>query len=463
MAFRKEQDSMGTVTVPEDAYYGAQTQRAVENFTISGLTFSRSFIKALGLIKKHAARVNRDLGLLDKTLADSIITAAQEVAHGNHDNQFVLDIFQTGSGTSTHMNANEVIAGRANEILTGVRGGKEPVHPNDHVNICQSSNDVIPSALHISTLTRIRERLIPAAGKLQRSLQSKAAEFMDVAKIGRTHLQDAIPITLGQEFSGYARQIELAVERLESVEKRLGEITLGGTAVGTGSNTHPEFATKVIEGIAEETGCPFTKTANHFEAQAGRDAIVEVSGVLKTIAVGLTKIANDMRWLSSGPRCGVGEINLPSLQPGSSFMPGKVNPVIPEAVLQVAAQVIGNDATITLAGQAGNFDLNAMLPVIAYNVLQSIDLLASSADALAEKCIEGITANVETCRANVEKSLALSTALAPAIGYDRAADVAKKAYEQGKTVRQTALEMKVLPEQQINSLIDSMINGDKTI
>jgi len=461
MKSRKETDTMGTVLVPEVAYYGAQTQRAAENFDISGLTLPSPFIRALGMIKKHAARVNLELQLLDDEPARAIIKAAEEVTSGNLDDQFILDVFQTGSGTSTHMNANEVIAGRANEILTGKRGGKSPVHPNDHVNLGQSSNDVIPSAIHIAALTTIKDRLIPAMQKLHVSLKDKAKEFAQVRKIGRTHLQDAVPMSLGQEFSGYARQVEWGINRIRRTEEALSELTLGGTAVGTGLNTHPDFAPRVITFISEETGCAFKKALNHFEAQAAQDGAVHTSGALKTFALSLVKMANDIRWLSSGPRSGLGEISIPSLQPGSSFMPGKVNPVIPEAVIQAAAQVIGNDAAITFSGQGGNFELNTMLPVIAYNLLQSIHLLSSATAALAEKCVDGISANRERCASNLEQSLALATGLVPAIGYDRAAAIAKEAYEKKKTVREVALEKQVLPEDELNRLLDEMVHGGK--
>ena len=357
MIFREEQDTMGVVRVPEAAYYGAQTQRAADNFRISGIPFPQGFIRSLALIKQCAARVNRDLGLLDATLADAIIEAGREVMDGHHKDQFVVDIFQTGSGTSTNMNMNEVLATRANEMISGQKNGRHPVHPNDHVNMGQSSNDVIPTTIHVSALSAIRQRLMPSLEGLRKALANQAGAFAKVNKIGRTHLQDAVPMTLGQEFSGYARQIELAISRLKSCQERLAELALGGTAVGTGVNTHPDFAARTIELISEHAGIAFSEAQNHFEAQAARDSSVEVSGVLKTIAVGLIKIANDIRWLASGPRCGIGEIEIPSLQPGSSIMPGKVNPVIPEAVVQVAAQVIGNDATITLAGQSGNFEL----------------------------------------------------------------------------------------------------------
>jgi len=453
MSFREETDSMGTVNVPEDAYYGAQTKRAVDNFPISGLCFPLSFIKAIALIKKYAAQVNRDLDLLSPELAPAIMQAAQEVIDGTFDEQFVVDVFQTGSGTSTNMNVNEVIAGRANEIITGNIGGKSPVHPNDHVNCGQSSNDVIPSAIHIAALISARNDLLPSLEKLCQSLQKKSHEFAGIAKIGRTHLQDAVPVTLGQEFSGYVRQAELGIERLKAIEQRLAELALGGTAVGTGMNTHPEFARRVIALIAQETGCPFIEAKNHFAAQAAQDAAVEASGVLKTISVSLMKIANDIRWLASGPRCGIGEIILPDLQPGSSIMPGKVNPVLPEVVLQVAAQVIGNDAAITIGGQAGNFELNTMLPLIAYNLLQSITILAAAVTLFAEQCIDGITANKEQCASTVDTTIALVTPLVPVIGYDKAAAIAKEARETNKTIREIALGKKVLPEQELDKLL----------
>jgi fumarate hydratase class II len=397
-----------------------------------------------------AARVNEKLGLLDSKLADAIAAAAQEVIDGQFDDQFVVNVFQTGSGTSTNMNMNEVLACRANEILTGKRSGKSPIHPNDHVNLGQSSNDVIPSVIHIAAFVSIRERLIPSLHLLQQSLAKKAKEFAAIHKIGRTHLQDAVPMLLGQEFSGYARQIELGIKRITAAEDRLCELALGGTAVGTGVNSHPEFAARVIALLSSQTNISFHEAANHFEAQAAQDAAVETSGVLKTLAVSLVKVANDLRWLASGPRCGIGEINLPSLQPGSSIMPGKVNPVIPEAVIQVAAQVMGNDTTIMMAGQAGNFELNVMLPVTAYNLLQSIDLLASAAGVFAEKCIDGISANAETCASYIEKSLALVTGLVPKIGYDQAAAVSKKAYETGRSIREVLLEEKILSEEEFN-------------
>jgi fumarate hydratase class II len=459
MKYRKEKDSLGAVTVPEDAYYGASTQRAINNFPISGLRFPRSFIYSLALIKKCAAIVNGELGLLDEKTSKSIVAAAQEIMEGKFDTQFPVDVFQTGSGTSSNMNMNEVIASRANETITGKKGGKFPVHPNDHVNLGQSSNDVIPSALHISALTRIKDRLVPALVRLKKSLLHKTSEMGDVKKIGRTHLQDAVPMFLGQEFSGYARQVALGIKRIEAVEDRLAELALGGTAVGNGLNTHPDFAKKVVALISEYSNHNFTEAENHFEAQGAQDAAVETSGALKTIAVSLVKICNDIRWLASGPRCGLGEISIPSVQPGSSIMPGKINPVIPEAVIQAAAQVMGNDTTIMIGGQAGNFELNVMLPVIAYNLLQSIDLLSSGADVLAEKCIDGIRANRENCAVNIEKSLAIATYLVPHIGYDKAAAMASKAHETGKTIIQVAREEKILSEKELNKIFDGVKIG----
>lgn len=439
--------------MPAEAYYGSQTQRAVDNFPISDLKFQAAFVHALALVKQCAAQVNHKLGLLDLEFADAISRASREVMDGKLDRQFVVDIFQTGSGTSTNMNMNEVVASRANEILTGQKGGKSPVHPNDHVNLGQSSNDVIPSVIHIAALMLIHERLIPSLESLESELAAKADKFKDIRKLGRTHLQDAVPMYLGQEFSGYARQMELAIERIRSVESRLAELALGGTAVGSGLNTHPDFAARVIALISNHTGLPLTEAQNHFEAQAAQDAALETSGALKTLAASLVKIANDIRWLASGPRCGLGEISVPSLQPGSSIMPGKVNPVIPEAVIQVAAQVMGNDTTIMMGAQAGNFELNVMLPVIAYNLLQSITLLASVTGVFAEKCIAGITANREVCAAYIEKSLALVTGLVPIIGYDKAAAIAKKAHDSGKTIRDVVRDESILPEDELDDLL----------
>ncbi len=452
--YRLERDSMGEVKVPANAYYGAQTQRAVENFPVSGIRFPRDFIQALGMIKLCAARVNLDLGLLDRKIAEAIIQAAQEVVEGKLDGEFILDIFQTGSGTSTNMNANEVISNRAIELLGGQIGSKSPVHPNDHVNLGQSSNDVIPTAIHLAALQVVERELLPALRKLQEALLTKAAEFDRVVKIGRTHLQDATPVRLGQEFGGYARQIELAVARVEQIRPSLAELALGGTAVGTGINTHPDFPGGVIRYLAEMTRLPLAEAKNHFAAQGSLDAVVEASGALKTVAVSLTKIANDVRWLGSGPRCGIGEIFLPAIQPGSSIMPGKVNPVISEAVIQVAAQVIGNDAAITVGGHGGYFELNTMMSVMAHNLLQSIALLGSVSRIFVDKCLAGIRVDEARCAELIEQSLAMCTALAPVIGYDAAAKIAKESYETGKTIRQVALEHQILPEEELKRILD---------
>jgi fumarate hydratase class II len=451
--YRTEKDSMGEVKVPKDAYYGAQTQRAVENFPVSGIGFPPRFIRALALVKHAAASANRDLGLLNEKTADVIQRAAQEVMDGKHDKEFVVDIFQTGSGTSTNMNANEVIANRALELMGQERGSKG-VHPNDHVNMSQSSNDVIPTAIHVSALEAIQKELIPALKQLHGALADKAREFDRIVKIGRTHLADATPIRLGQEFGGYARQIELGIERIQSAAKGLEELALGGTAVGTGINTHPEFPRRTIEHISRMTELPFREAKNHFEAQAAKDAVVQVSGALKTLAVSFTKIANDLRWLSSGPRCGIGEVGLPDTQPGSSIMPGKVNPVMCESVLQVAAHVIGCDATITICGQAGNFELNVMMPIMALRLLEAITFSASVAKAFTEKCVVGIEANKEHAEEMIEKSLAMVTALAPVIGYDAAAKIAKESFTTGKTVREVARAHKVLPDDKLDKILD---------
>ena len=451
--YRIERDSMGEMQVPANSYYGAQTQRAVLNFPISGIRFPRPFIRALGWIKKAASETNMELGLLDVDRGKAIAAAAEEVIDGRLDEQFVLDIFQTGSGTSTNMNANEVIANRAIEILGGEVGSRH-VHPNDHVNLGQSSNDVIPTAIHVSALTEIEQTLLPALRGLHEALEHKAAEFDDIVKIGRTHLQDAVPVRLGQEFSGYAAMLKHAVRRAAGCRETLAELAIGGTAVGTGINCHPEFAGKVLAHLSEWTGVSFCRAENRFEALASRDAAVETSGMLKTIACSLLKIANDLRWLSSGPRCGIGEIRLPSIQPGSSIMPGKVNPVIPEAVAMVCAQVIGNDTTINLGGQSGNFELNVMKPVIAHNLLQSIELLARSTKVFGDKCVREIEANRERCQALVEGSLAMVTSLAPLIGYDNAANIAKEAYQTGKTVREVAEARGVLPLEELERALD---------
>jgi fumarate hydratase, class II len=454
--YRDEKDSMGPMKVPADAYYGAQTARAVENFPISDLRFGRPFLAAMGLIKWSCAQTNFELGLLDEKRRGLIQQAAAEVLDGKLDSQFVVDIFQTGSGTSTNMNANEVIASRANEIATSKRGGKDPVHPNDHVNMEQSSNDVIPTAMHVSAAIAIKTSLVPALEHLHGALSTKAKEYDALVKIGRTHLQDATPIRLGQEISGYARQANHAVARARQAILALRELPLGGTAVGTGINSHPDYAAKAIALIAQKSGIEFVEAANHFEAQATKDGVVEASGLLKTIAVSLTKIANDIRWLASGPRCGIGEITIPATQPGSSIMPGKVNPVMSEMVLQVAAQVIGNDATIAWSAAFGStFELSVMMPVMAYNLLQSIELLSRAARVFADRCVNGITAGAQRCTELVEQSLAMCTSLAPLIGYDQAADIAKEALKTGKTVRQVAAERKVLSEGDLNKALDA--------
>jgi fumarate hydratase class II len=451
---RLEKDSLGTIEVPAGAYYGAQTERARRNFPVSGIRLPKRFIAAVAMIKGEAAAVNEQLGIVPGDAARAIRQAADEIVTGRHDEQFPLDIFQTGSATSTNMNVNEVLSNRAIEILGGQIGSKTPVHPNDHVNAGQSSNDVIPTAIHVSSYLAIQEELEPALRRLAESLQRKAEEFDRVVKIGRTHLQDAVPVRLGQEFSGYAQQVRYALDRLAAVKPRLAELPLGGTAVGTGLNAPPEFAPQVISRLAERTGSPFAPAPNRFEAMAGKDAAVETSGALKTIAASLTKIANDIRWLASGPRCGIGEISIPSLQPGSSIMPGKVNPVIPESVLMVCAQVVGNDTTITIAGMSGNFDLNVMMPLIAFNLLQSIEILANASRLLAEKCVDGIEANRERCEDLVERSLAMVTSLVPKIGYDAAAEIAKESVKTGKTVRELCREKKVLPEDELREALD---------
>ena len=439
--FRTERDSMGEVLVPTAALYGAQTQRAVENFAVGPHRFQRALIKALGLVKACAARANADLGALPPEIAAAVERAADAIAEGAHYEHFVVNVFQTGSGTSTNMNVNEVIAHLAN------------AHPNDHVNRSQSSNDVIPSAIHIAAAVEVRSQLLPALELLAAALENRAAAFWDVIKIGRTHLQDATPMRLGQEFSGYARQVRSCAERLTLALDGIYELPLGGTAVGTGVNAPPGFAVRTIALIAQRTGLPFREARNHFEAQAAKDALSFLSGALKTCAVALTKIANDIRWLGSGPRGGLGEIRLPELQPGSSIMPGKVNPVIPESLLMICAQVIGHDATITWACAAGNFELNVMMPVIAYDLLDSIELLSAGARNFTERCVNGIEANREKTGALVEQSLAMATALTPEIGYDRAAAIAKEAYETNRTVRQVAIEKSGLSEQRIAELL----------
>jgi len=451
---RRERDAMGEVAVPAWALWGAQTQRAIENFPISGIRFPRPFIRALGLVKACAARVNKELGLLDERRADAIAQAAQEVAEGKWDEHFPLDIFQTGSGTSTNMNANEVIANRACELLGGQRGDKSLVHPNDHVNLGQSSNDVIPSCIHIAAALAIHEHLFPALERLYSALSEKAKEFDDIVKTGRTHLMDAMPVRLGQEFSGYAAQIAWCRERIEATLPRLYELALGGTAVGTGINTHPEFGKRIAEALTQATGIHFRETRNHFAAQAAMETAVEVSGALKTLAVALYKIANDLRWMNSGPQAGLAEIRLPALQPGSSIMPGKINPVIPEAVMMVAMQVFGNDVVITAAAASGNFELNVALPVIAHNLLLSITILANACEVLASKCVAGIVANREHMERLAAQNAILATALTPYIGYDKAAEVVKKAMAENKTIRQVVLEMGLMDEAELDRVLD---------
>jgi len=451
--FRVEHDSMGEVRVPHAAKWGAQTQRAVENFPISGQRLESAHIAALARIKAAAARVNARLGVLDADVAEAIAAAADEVAEGTWDAEFPIDVFQTGSGTSSNMNANEVIA-----ALAGERLGRA-VHPNDHVNASQSSNDVFPSSIHVAATAAVTGDLVPALEQLAASLERKAEEFAQVVKSGRTHLMDATPVTLGQEFGGYAAQVRYGVERLRATLPRVAELPLGGTAVGTGINTPPGFSAAVIAEVARATGLPLTEARNHFEAQGARDGLVELSGQLRTVAVGFTKIANDLRWMGSGPRTGLGEINLPDLQPGSSIMPGKVNPVIPEAVVMVAAQVLGNDATVAAAGAAGNFELNVMLPVIARNLLESIRLLANVARLLADRTVDGITANVERLREYAESSPSVVTPLNRYIGYEEAAKTAKQALAERKTIRQVVLERGYveqgkLTEEQLNAALD---------
>jgi fumarate hydratase class II len=444
---------MGELTVPADAYYGAQTQRALLNFPISGITMPPALIKAHALVKRAAAQVNADLGLLDKKIADAVVAAAQEVVDGKHDGQFPIDVFQTGSGTSTNMNLNEVIANRASEILGGERGSKL-VHANDHVNLCQSSNDTIPTSIQVAAIVGIEKELIPSLAQLSASLKRKADQFMEVVKTGRTHLQDATPIRLGQEFLGWHQQCELGIERLRAAEEDLSWVPLGGTAVGTGVNTHPEFAQRVCHLLSHELGVTIRETHYHFQAQSTLDSVVSASGALRTVAVSLYKVANDIRWLGSGPRAGLEELALPEVQPGSSIMPGKVNPVIAESVTMVVAQVIGNDATVAFSGAAGSiFEMNLMMPVAAHNLLQSVDLLSAAARNFAEQCVDGIA---ETGRGAemVERGLMLATALVPAIGYDAVAELAKTALKEGKSIREVAREKTDLSEEQLTDLLD---------
>jgi fumarate hydratase class II len=448
--FRTEMDSLGEMQVPEDALYGAQTQRAVENFPISGQRFGRRFIQALGLIKKSAAETNEELGNLDPPIARAIAAAAGEVAEGEWDDQFVLDIYQTGSGTSTNMNANEVVGRRATQLLEG----DGSVHPNDHVNFGQSSNDVIPTAIHVSARVAIEEELIPALEHMRVALEAKATAFDGIVKSGRTHLMDATPVRLGQEFRGYAVQIAKGIERVRSASNELEELALGGTATGTGINTHPQFADKTVTRISGATGIDFREADDHFEAQGAKDAAVNAAGALNTVAVSLMKIADDIRWLGSGPTSGIHELKLPAIQPGSSIMPGKVNPVMSEAMMMVAARVMGNHTTVTVAGSRGNFELNVMMPVLAHALLESITLLANIARAFTDRCLVGIEANEERAKELLERNPSIATALNPYIGYDEAAIVAKESAARGVSVREVVREKGLLPEDQIDEALD---------
>jgi fumarate hydratase class II len=451
--YRTEEDSLGEMRVPADAYWGAQTQRAVENFPVSGIPMSRRFIRALGVVKKAAAQANRDLDLIEADTAEAIVAAADEVIAGEHDDQFPVDVFQTGSGTSSNMNANEVIANRAAEIA-GAEIGDRVVHPNDHVNYGQSSNDVIPTAMHVAALEAVEKDLVPALETLHAELEAKETEFDGVVKTGRTHLQDATPIRLGQEFSGYRTQVAKGIERAEGVQSNLRELALGGTAVGTGLNTHPEFPELAAEYISDETGTEFREAANHFEAQAAHDAMAEGHGALKTIAGSLNKMANDLRLLASGPRNGLGEIEQPENQPGSSIMPGKINPVVAESVNQVHKQVVGNDAAVSAGAARGEIDLNLYKPVIAHNFLESAELLSNVAETFGERFVGKLEANEEFARERVEQSMALATALNPAIGYDKASKVAKTALKEGKSVREAAVEAGYLTEEEADEVLD---------
>lgn len=445
---RTVKDSMGEMQVPEDALYGAQTQRAIENFPLSGITMPRLMIQAMGLIKGAAAKANEELKLLDAKKADTIIDAATQVASGKFDKEFPLDIFQTGSGTSTNMNANEVIAQLAKNLSS------LEIHPNDDVNMSQSSNDVIPTAIHVSASIAIHEHLLPALNHLLEVLNKRAKELNNVTKTGRTHLMDAMPVTLGQEISGWAAQIQAGIERIEAVRGHIQALAIGGTAVGTGINAHPEFGQRVVAALSQKTGISFTANKNRFEGMSSQDAAVALSGQLKTIAVSLMKISNDLRWMNSGPLAGLGEIALPALQPGSSIMPGKVNPVIPEAVCMICAQVMGNDTAITVAGQSGNFQLNVMLPVIAHNLLQSISLLSNGAKALADKAIAGFTVNTARINEQLSRNPILVTALNTVIGYELGAKIAKTAYQQGRPLMDVAKEMTTLSETELQHLLD---------
>ncbi len=455
-AVRVERDSMGELEVPADALYGANTRRAELNFPISDLRFNRAFIRAIGQVKQSAAVVNLDLGQLDAGLSRAIVDAAQEVIDGKHDDAFVVDIFQTGSGTSTNMNANEVISNVANRSLGSPLGSRSPVHPNDHVNKGQSSNDVIPTCIHLAAAGAIHENLLPAMDELENALRDKSVEFWDVIKTGRTHLQDATPVRLGQEFLGYAGQMSYGRGRVEGALSEMSVLALGGTAVGTGIGMHPEFSGRMIERLSELTGLDLSETANHFQSQSAIDGVVAASGSLKTVSASLLKICNDLRWLGSGPRAGIGEIELPEVQPGSSIMPGKVNPVIAESATMACAKVMGNDVTINIAGQSGNFELNVMMPVAAYCLLESIDLLAASCRNLSRQCVTGITATARG-PAMVEQGLAICTALAPRIGYDAAAAIAHEAAESGETIKQVALRETDLSSDELDQILDPVV------
>ena len=449
--YRIERDSLGEVRVPSDALYGAQTQRAFENFPISGQRFGRGFIQAMGLIKKGAALTNLELGTLDAETAEAIAAGADEVAAGKWDDEFVLDIYQTGSGTSTNMNINEVVAHRADQVLGG-EGGR--VHPNDHVNFGQSSNDTIPSAIHISARVAMERELIPALTQLRDALAAKAEAFDHVLKSGRTHLMDATPVRLGQQFGGYAHQLTKGIERVRAASAELAELALGGTAVGTGINTHPEFAAKTIARVSEDLGLDFREAENHFEAQAAKDAVVNAAGTLNTIATSFFKIADDLRWLASGPTSGISEIHIPAIQPGSSIMPGKVNPVMSEAMMMVAARVMGNHTTVTIAGQRGNFELNVMMPVMAHALLESLTLLTNMATTFADRCVTGIEANEERTRELLEKNPSIATALNPYIGYDKAAEVAKEAAREGLSVREVVEKQELMAPEKVDEALN---------
>lgn len=453
MEFRIETDTMGEIKVPSDKYYGAQTARSLMNFKIGGERFPREMIRALGILKKAAALANKELGMLSAEKAELIVKAADEVISGKLDEHFPLVVWQTGSGTQTNMNTNEVISNRSIEIAGGVMGSKKPIHPNDDVNKAQSSNDTFPTAMHIAAVEEINKNLIPMVTKLRNALAVKSEEFKDIIKIGRTHLMDAVPLTLGQEFSGYVQQLTYGLERINGCLPRLSELALGGTAVGTGLNTHKDFAEVSARKISEITGIKFSSAKNKFEALAAHDAIVETSGVLKTLAASLMKIANDVRWLGSGPRCGIGELNLPENEPGSSIMPGKVNPTQSEAMTMVCVQVLGNDAAIGFAGASGNFELNVFKPVMIFNLLQSIKLLSDACDSFTENCVVGIVANQNNIKKHLENSLMLVTSLNPHIGYDNAAKVAKKAFKENTTLKAAAIELGLLTSEKFDEVV----------